>query len=60
MSSLEENEIPVEKTPEVKTSRAKTPRPPEPITKNRVILWVLAGGFALYLIGSGLVGILTR
>lgn len=33
---------------------------PRKITTNRLILWVLVGGFALYLIGSGIVGIITR
>ncbi|MCU1550564.1 MAG: hypothetical protein JWR36_1124 [Glaciihabitans sp.] len=30
------------------------------ITANRVILWVLVGGFGLYLIITGIVGILTK
>jgi hypothetical protein len=33
---------------------------PRKITTNRLILWVLVGGFALYLIGSGIVGIITK
>ncbi|HYI34069.1 MAG TPA: hypothetical protein VEX88_11470 [Glaciibacter sp.] len=27
---------------------------------NRIIVWVLIGGFALYLIGSGIYGLLTN
>lgn len=27
---------------------------------NRIIVWVLIGGFALYLIGSGIYGMLTN
>lgn len=27
---------------------------------NRIIMWVLIGGFALYLIGSGVYGMLTN
>jgi hypothetical protein len=30
------------------------------VTKNRLIIWVLVGGFALYMIGSGVVGMLTK
>lgn len=29
-------------------------------TTNRIILWVIVGAFALYLIGSGLVGMLGK
>lgn len=36
------------------------PRDPRKVTTNRLILWVLVGGFALYLIGSGIVGIITK
>ena len=30
------------------------------ITGNRVVIWVLVGGFGLYLIITGIVGILTK
>jgi hypothetical protein len=30
------------------------------VSKNRIIIWVLVGGFGLYLIGSGVVGMLTK
>jgi hypothetical protein len=29
-------------------------------SRNRIILWVIVGGIALYLIGSGVYGILIR
>ncbi len=38
----------------------KARKPAEPVTKNRIIIWVLAGGFGLYMIGTGLVGLLTK
>ena len=38
----------------------KKPEPWSTVTKNRIIIWVLVGGLALYMIGSGVVGILTK
>jgi len=32
---------------------------PEPITRNRIILWILVGGFGLYLVISGAVGLIN-
>jgi hypothetical protein len=29
-------------------------------SRNRIIMWVLIGGFALYLIGSGIYGMLVN
>lgn len=29
-------------------------------SRNRIIVWVLVGGFALYLIGSGIYGMLVN
>lgn len=30
------------------------------VTRNRVLIWIVVGGFAIYLIVTGLVGILTK
>lgn len=38
----------------------KSPEPGSPISKNRIIIWVLVGGFALYMIGTGVVEMLTK
>jgi hypothetical protein len=38
----------------------KAPEPRNAVSKNRIIIWVLVGGFGLYLIGSGVVGMLTQ
>ncbi len=55
--------------PEPTTSFTKEPQPTLPltermkkggITKNRIVLWVAGVGLALYLIITGIVGILTK
>jgi hypothetical protein len=33
---------------------------PRKVTTNRIVLWVLVSGFAIYLIVSGLIGVFTR
>ncbi len=30
------------------------------LNRNRIGIWVVVGGFALYMIGTGIVGILTK
>ena len=30
------------------------------LNKNRIGIWIVVGGFALYMIGTGIVGILTK
>ena len=47
-------------TPEKKKSWFSNGGEKAKITANRVILWVLVGGFGLYLIITGIVGILTK
>ena len=31
-----------------------------PVTKNRIIFWILVGGFGLYLVVTGAIGLLTK
>lgn len=40
----------------------KVPEPKDPrkITTTTLVIWVVVGAFALYLIGTGLVGILSK
>ena len=56
-------------TPDEKPAFTKEPQPDLPLalrkekagwTKNRIAIWIMVGAFALYLIISGLVGILTK
>jgi hypothetical protein len=55
--------------PSDKSAFTKEPQPELPLderrkkaglTRNRVAIWVIVGGFALYLIITGIVGILTK
>jgi hypothetical protein len=55
-------------TPE-KPEFTKEPQPDLPLeqrkqkagwNKNRIAIWIAVGGFALYMIGTGIVGILTK
>jgi hypothetical protein len=48
------------KEPEQKKSWFGSGKDKAKITANRVLLWVLVGGFGLYLIITGVVGILTK
>jgi hypothetical protein len=34
--------------------------PKSPISRTRIIVWILVGGAGLYLVISGLVGIITK
>ncbi len=36
------------------------PKDPRKITTSRLVIWIVVGAFALYMIGSGLVGVLSK
>jgi hypothetical protein len=36
------------------------PKDPRKVSTARLMIWIVVGAFALYMIGSGLVGILTK
>ncbi|WP_166804582.1 hypothetical protein [Cryobacterium algoritolerans] len=48
--------------PPEEPARDETPPVPENSgpSRNRIILWVIVGGIALYLIGSGVYGIIVK
>ena len=55
--------------PPAKPKFTKEPQPELPLelrkekagwTRNRIVIWIVVGGFAIYLIVTGVVGILTK
>lgn len=59
---------PTDETPK-KPKFTKEPQPELPLalrkekagwTRNRIMIWIVVGGFAIYLIVTGIVGILTK
>jgi hypothetical protein len=58
-----------ESEPIITPKFTKEPQPELPLelrkekagwTKNRFLIWIIVGGFAIYLIVTGIVGILTK
>jgi hypothetical protein len=58
-----------EPTPDDKPAFTKEPQPDLPLgqrkkkagwNKNRIAIWIIVGAFAIYLIVTGLVGVLTK
>ncbi len=69
MSDPLEPTSPEDSEPVIPPKFTKEPQPELPLelrkekagwTKNRFMLWIVIGGFAIYLIITGIVGILTK
>jgi len=50
----------VDKAPTDQASADKAPRERQPITTNRILLWVIAAAIGLYFVGTGLYAILVK
>ncbi|MEC5151417.1 hypothetical protein [Cryobacterium sp. GrIS_2_6] len=50
----------VDKVSPDKATEDKAPKERQPITTNRIVLWVIVAAIGIYFVGTGLYGILVK
>ncbi|MDY7529925.1 MULTISPECIES: hypothetical protein [Cryobacterium] len=50
----------IDKAPTDSASEPKAPKERQPITTNRIVLWVIVAAIGIYFVGTGLYGILVK
>jgi len=50
----------IDKAPTDSAPESKAPKERQPITTNRIVLWVIVAAIGIYFVGTGLYGILVK